>query len=504
MLNFFQKNKQSKKVTQKINVNQNRGFRAALRTRFTDWITSSFTPINRTLKSDLRDVIVKSRDLALNNELFRSHINNMCKSIIGSEGFRLQSLIKDQSGVLNTEVNKEIENAFWDWSRGCSAAVSEDGLGAIDFDNLILRTFLVDGEVFIRINRSAKNKYGISFELLDSLCIDPIKNHKRTTGQNAIVCGVQIDQKNNPVQYWYKPGDEQNYNVGQHILIPANEMIHIYRKEFPGQVRGFSEICASLDSLKQLDDFAVAELLAAKIAACQGIFYQRNTQNLAGDVFDQQQAEENDQGQFETQVSPGSTSIVPQGYTVKSFTPNHPSSNFSGFVKAITRKIAASLGVSYNRLAHDYQSVNYSSLREASIDQEKFYSELQRFLIENWKQKQYCLWLKSYIINSVTTSLKPKDYQSYLDFQFIPRRDDYFDAAKDIIAVERKLALGLSNPIIEMQNRGLDVDFVLDGWVIWKKKLEQRGLSFEQGTKMAVDTMTHFNEEASDPEFNEQ
>jgi hypothetical protein len=44
--------------------------------------------------------------------------------------------------------------------------------------------------VFIRIDRNAKNEYGISFELLDSLTIDTMKNQLATPTQNAIVMGV--------------------------------------------------------------------------------------------------------------------------------------------------------------------------------------------------------------------------------------------------------------------------------------------------------------------------
>jgi capsid protein len=46
--------------------------------------------------------------------------------------------------------------------------------------------------------------------------------------------------------------------VGKPESIPADEIIHIYKHEFIGQVRGFPELCASIDSLKQLDDYAIA------------------------------------------------------------------------------------------------------------------------------------------------------------------------------------------------------------------------------------------------------
>lgn len=171
---FYKKPKEVKKAT-------SRSFKGASRSRFTSWLMSSFSPINRDLKSDLQTLIVRSRDLAKNNEIFRSHLNNMQKSIIGNQGFRLQSLIKNSDGTLADDINKEIELAWWDYGKTTNGYVSKCGqFGDIDFDALILRTLVIDGEVFIRVDKNAKNPYGISFEIIDSLQIDTTKNQNWT------------------------------------------------------------------------------------------------------------------------------------------------------------------------------------------------------------------------------------------------------------------------------------------------------------------------------------
>lgn len=370
--------------------------------------------------------------------------------------------------------------------------ITKDGqMGDLDLDALILRTLIIDGEVFIRIDRDAKNPFGLSFEILDGLCIDTDKNQLETEYQNAIIAGVEIDRNGQPIKYHYRRGNSENYQVGAIEEIPAAEIIHIYKKEFVGQVRGFSELCASIDSLKQLDDYAIAELFAAKIAACQNVFYERNGQT-AGDWMEQ--TADDDPGKFIAELSPGEASIVPQGYTVKSVSPTHPNTNFGGFCKAIVRRIASAVGVSYNRLAHDYESVNYSSLREASIDEAKTYITLQRFLVDNWKAIEYELFVKSYLTNTSTT-LRPSKFKDYCNYQFICRRDGLFDAAKEIVSVERKLKLGLSNPIIELESMGMDVEEVLDGWTRWKEMLEKRNLNFDVENPLPLDVMQQVNDE---------
>lgn len=287
------------------------------------------------------------------------------------------------------------------------------------------------------------------------------------------------------MKYYFREGDTDNYQTGRIEEISAAEIIHIYKHEFVGQVRGFPELCASIDSLKQLDDYAIAELFAAKVAACNNIFYER-TGTTAGDWMEE--GESGEEGKFISELSPGEASIVPKGYTVKSVSPTHPNTNFGGFCKAIVRRIASACGVSYNRLAHDYESVNYSSLREASIDESKTYTTLQRFLLDNWKQIEYEMFVKSYLTNT-NTKLKPSNYKDYINYQFICRRDGLFDAAKEIVSVERKLKLGLSNPIIELESMGMDVDEVLDGWQRWNELLKQRGLSFNTENPLPLDVM---------------
>ena len=89
----------------------------------------------------------------------------------------------------------------------------------------------------------------------------------------------------------------------------------------------------------------------------------------------------------------------------------------------------------------------------------------------------------------------------YLDFSFIPRKDDLFDAAKDIVAVERRLKLGLTNPIMEIEARGYDVDDVLDGWSKWNEKLKKHNLTFGEVEPLPLDVVNQLNEESNRPEL---
>lgn len=59
----------------------------------------------------------------------------------------------------------------------------------------------------------------------------------RTATQNAIILGVEVDQNYRPVQYWFREGDGDNYKTGKRFSIPAEDIIHIFKKEFVNQTR---------------------------------------------------------------------------------------------------------------------------------------------------------------------------------------------------------------------------------------------------------------------------
>jgi capsid protein len=127
-------------------------------------------------------------------------------------------------------VNFELEQAWWDFGKRSNGYITKNGqLGDLDLDALILRTLAVDGEVFIHVDLDAKNPYGISFDLIDSLSIDWSKNQQATAYQNAIIAGVEVDKNYKPIRYWLKEGDTWNYQTGKVQSIPAEEIIHIYK-----------------------------------------------------------------------------------------------------------------------------------------------------------------------------------------------------------------------------------------------------------------------------------
>lgn len=477
-----------------------RSFRAAFNNRFINWLIPSGNNINIDLISQLKTLIERSRSLAQNNQLFRSYLTNCQKGIVGAEGFTLNMQITNEDGTPNEKLNDQIEWAWYQFTKKGNIEVSQQ-YGDISLDAQILKTILVDGECFIQIIRDSNTPFGIKFKLIDTLSVDCNYIQIMTETQNGIFNGVEVDHNYKPVRYWLREGYNGNYESGKLYAVEAEDIIHLYRPQFINQVRGFSPVVASFESLKQLDDFAVAELIAAKIQSCQGVFYQRNGQAPTGDFLGQ---EDNDDGAFLQQLSPGMASVVPAGYNVKTLTPNHPNSQYGQFVKAIGKRVASSMGTNYNTLFGDLQSVNYSSLRQAYIAEQAFYKEWQKFLIENWKNIQFELFLKNYIINKASSLLKPSQFKQYLrSYSFIGKTDPSYDISKEILAIQRQIKLGLVSPLMIIEQSGRDPQEVAKSWVKWNQLCESNGLHFNyEENKAPLSSVQDFNSEADNGEQN--
>lgn len=185
-----------------------RSFSAAGRSRFTDWLSATFAKINWDLKADLRDLVTKSRDLAKNNALFRSHLSNVTSAVLGKSGFQLQVLARNEAGELDRELSDRVEWHWYEYTRARNGLLTSDRrTGGRDLDFLVLRTLLIDGEAFVRIVRDRKSPYGVRFRLLDGLTVDTLKNQRASGSQRAIVCGVELEADGRPAAYWIRPGD---------------------------------------------------------------------------------------------------------------------------------------------------------------------------------------------------------------------------------------------------------------------------------------------------------
>lgn len=450
-----------------------RKFSAARNDRLIDW-SLGWVRINGQLKQDYRLMVERARDLAQNNEFVTGYLENIERNVIGADGFRLQSLARNPDGSFDRETAREVCSLWKEYQAEEFSYVSADGSqGGREFDALVIRTMLTDGEAFIRRVIDPSSPFGVRYQVLDSLDIDYLYNEELGDG-GRIVMGVKITATGLPVSYFVRESNGDYYQTGERFEIPASEIIHLYRKRFPGQVRGITGLAATVLNIAQLDEYKEAEIVAAKLQAANCAVYE-HTGSEDG-ILDDEDGDEN--GNIMREMSPGQIGVAPRGYSLKQVTPNHPNSNFAGFTKSVLRGISCSLGLSYNKAAGDYENINYSSSKAATLEDHTTYETLQKFMIGKWKSRQYADFLRY----SALSGLLKVDFRrlpGLLCHRFYGKRAQWLDPQKELAGKKLEYELMRTDPITELEAAGRDPEETLDNWKRFGEMCAARGLSFE-------------------------
>jgi len=141
-------------------------------------------------------------------------------------------------------------------------------------------------------------------------------------------------------------------------------------------------------------------------------------------------------------AKPGTFEQLPGGMGFTSFDPQHPTSAFADFTKAVLRGAASGLNVAYNTLANDLEGVNFSSIRSGVLEEREQWRGLQSWLIEQLHDPVYQIWIDEFLMRGSNPLPHGKIYSKYNRIAFQPRGWDWVDPLKDTKANAEGVALG--------------------------------------------------------------
>jgi len=360
-----------------------------------NWTTAIKTP-DEELRTSLRNLRARSRELAINNDYARKFFEMLKTNVIGANGIVLQSKAKRLDGTFDRQDNERIEKAFKRWGRKELASVTGK-LSWIDIQRVVIETLARDGEILVRKLNHKDNPYQFTLQLIECDHLDEELNRDLRNG-NTLRMGVELNEWGRPVNYWLTekhPGDSsagvqlagRNYNV-----VPASELLHLMMTNRPNQSRGVPWMSTAMTRLHNLGQYEEAEVVASRVSACKmGFFKPDGGEGYVGDDID-------DVGNTISEASPASFELLPAGMDFQSFDPSHPAGNFAPFIKATLRGIASGLGVSYNSLASDLEGVYFSSIRTGVLEERQHWKVIQSWMIEHFCQPIYVEWLRMALI----------------------------------------------------------------------------------------------------------
>jgi lambda family phage portal protein len=418
-----------------------------------DWRLSSASG-NQETRADIRELRRRGRALFRDDPVVTGAVREFVNNVVGETGLRLHPRNKGADGKPAEKANAALIDAWKDWGHKETASVDRS-MSFVDIQDRIVESLVVDGEVFIRKHSGFRNKYAYSLELIDPDLLDEQFNVETMPNGNQIWMGVEIDKWGAPVQYHFWTRHPAESGRRERVAIPADEIIHLFKRKRTKQVRGVSWLTPVIFRLKMLGAYEDAEVTAARIAASKMGFFETIPDAFA--AFELPAPNE----KIVMDVAPGSIDQAPPGYKFTPWDPQHPNAQFAAFLKAMLRTIAGGLGMAYTTLTGDLEGTNYSSIRAGLLNERDFWRRLHSWFAEHFHRLVFASWLEMAILTPIL-SLPSRLAERWTDVEWKGRGWKWVDPYNDARANEMMLALGLTSRQQLCAEMGREFEDIID------------------------------------------
>jgi len=442
-----------------------RNYEFAAETRFTGDFPAATMTADQAVFAAIQTTRNRARQLEANHPLTRKFIIMAKTNVVGAKAMRLQSRAGDLvKGKIQPDKMAQgiIERAYLDFSKARFFSIDRR-LDRRRFMQMAIARMVVDGECLVRKIRGADNKHLFALQMIDADLLDHRLNCEASSTSGRIIMGVEVDEANGnrPVAYHFR---QQQANLfggilthsepGQHLVVPAAEIIHYYEPERPHQTRGITYLAPAGIRAKLLDGMEQAVLVGYRTAASKMGFLSPD-ENYEGEDLDAKD--------IPTEVAPGQLDLLPKGIKFYQFDPAYPNADYDGLKKSVTREIAGAFGISYPELGNDYQGVSYSAGQIGVQADSRVWQNFQATLIEMVEENIFIDWLEVQLIfGKLPFPLSRKN--KFLAHRFQPPKGRNIDPLKTAKAHELELSIYGADPYEVAAAYGHDLDDTLENF----------------------------------------
>ncbi|WP_353273366.1 phage portal protein [Wolbachia endosymbiont (group A) of Agelastica alni] len=400
--------------------------------------------INSLLSNSLETLRSRSRDMVRKNPYAENIIDTIVSNCVGTG-------IKPQSKAKDAELKKKVQELWLHWTD------EADSNGVSDFyglQALVCRSMIEGGECFVRL-RNRKPEDGLSVPLqlqaLESEHLDNKTNQTLANG-NIIRNGIEFNRLGQREAYYLFREHPGESIIGESVCVPASDVLHIYKPQRPGQIRGEPWLSNVLLKLYELDQYDDAELVRKKTAAMFAGFITRldPEANIMGE------SESNEHGVALSGLEPGTMQLLDPGEDIKFSEPSDVGGSYEAFMRQQLRAIAIGMGITYEQLTGDLTNVNYSSIRAGLIEFRRRCSMLQH----NIMVFQFCrpIWNRWIELALLSGKIFANDEQTLKEVKWIPQGFDWVDPLKDQQAQQMAVRNGFKSRSEVVSELGYDAE----------------------------------------------
>jgi lambda family phage portal protein len=417
---------------------------ASRRRRDGGWYTPS-TSANVEIKSSLVALRDRARNLVRDNPFAERIITVWVAHQVG-DGITAEP----RSG------DKALDDTLRDAWRAFADDGECDADGLNDFyglQSLIGAALVTDGEVLVRKRTRLLSdgfRVPLQLQVLEADHLDHTKNAILDNGR-TIVMGVQFDPIGRREGYWLfrnHPGDGFFGFSRESVFVPADQIMHIFRRRRPGQVRGVTWLHAVLNAMRDLDDTWDALRLKAKIEACLAIFIKGGEpESTLGNTSTATRSDGTSKRLEE--IEPGMIEYLDGGEGIETVNPS-TIGNHEVVTSQTLHAIAAGAGITHDQLTGDLSGANYSSLVAGKIEFRRDLSQIQwQLFIPMLCEPTWNAWRD---LGAAAGRWPRGDWRA----EWMPPRNEPIDRKKDTDAEQADVERGFQSWSQVVRKRGVD------------------------------------------------
>lgn len=447
------------KLQNEIAAEQLRKYEAAAGGRRTSGVIATGASANVEISSSAAITRNRARQLVRDNALAANAVTVIANNTIG------KGISPEISG--RTKIAEKRASERWNAWAGSTQCDADGAQTFAGIESLVMRTVVESGSCLVR-RRIRSSAAGLSvplqIQVIEPDYLDTTKDHSGTEKQ--IIRGKQYDAKTGKLEgYWIyteHPGQANSLaHFGKSVFVPAEEILHIFRQDRPGQVDGITWFAPVMNTIRDLMDTRDAYQLRQKIAACFTAFvHDMDAQGLGGGG-----------GQHDPitdHVEPGLVQVLPPGKNVTFASPPGVD-GMADFDRLQQIAIASGLGVPYEALSGDLRNVSFLSGRLGWL---AFYRN-----IDSWRNNmiipQLCAGVFRWFAEAVEIELLVSGVQNpQLSATWTPPDRDMLDPEKELAALRDEQRLGALPWSELVRMRGRDPEKVLEQIKKWNKAFD--------------------------------
>lgn len=448
--------------------------------RFND----DWTPINADTENTdraQRDIIkARARYLENNSDITMAAVRGIVRNTVGIG-------IKPQARTPVEKLNKEIER-LWDWwcrQENCDITGAQN---FYEMQRMLLQRKIVDGEILVKKITDKSAPIPFKLQIIKSDLLDPYLLYAPKSN-NVIRSGIELDDYLKPVAYWIRRKSPDGYIEYEPDRVPAAQVIHLWTKNHPDQIRGMSDLTPIIKRVKDTGDYLDAETVAAKIAACFSVFI---TSDFGGAAIGRSQKTDR-KGNKLKHISPGMIQYLSPGEKVETANPSRSLTSAKELVAVQERLAGAGIGLSYEMVSRDFQNASFSSARQGALEDRKTFEPIQLFMATHFCRTVYEEFMDAAVLAG---KLDIPDYwankETYNRAEWIAPGWSWIDPEKEVNADIKAIQNGGKTLAQWCSERGYN----------WRDQLEQMALEKETAEKLGLTLSVHTPESVQAAESN--